>query len=453
MDGYGSYDGFDRPIWMLPSAKESEAPHCSNLQEQTSYPRPLPHHSQGAIGKPIMIMKKTLFIILALPFLAFARAPAPHHRKSPTPTPTPRHSPSPTATATATAAPTDKSPTPTATTTPVAKPSPTQPGSPPPATATPTAAVASARLSATGIIGGGSAAWTNAHCNGRYKKYYWIDIQPDSATSYNWSDIDSQVASATANKKKFVLLLQLNSGDPSKGLDGLPKWLTDAGAVPYPILNSNHDTSTYQYFSWDPVFQSNALTFIAALCDRYDGQIAQISMGGLGTTTEMHMPDTFPYPDGKDIAAASAAWVTACNKIIAQYAAHLHKSTFTAALALPFASPYGADSLNAVVNQSLTLYGSAIGFENWGLKVGSSQSYLPNAIIYNHSATNPVGFQMAGSTGGGGAPLGGTLREAMEAGVALKAQYLQVYGSDIVIDTLWPDLDAVTGELAPAPSQ
>ena len=155
-------------------------------------------------------------------------------------------------------------------------------------------------------------------------------------------------------------------------------------------------------------------------------------MGGLGSSTEMHMPDTFPYPDGKDIDAASAAWIISSNTIIAQYAAHLTRTPFVAALAVPFNGTVGTTALQSVVDTSLSLYGSRIGFENWGLNAESSTGYLPNAIIYDHRLTNPVGFQMTGNaTTGGGGDLRGTLRQAMEAGVAMGAQYLQVYGDDI----------------------
>ena len=65
-------------------------------------------------------------------------------------------------------------------------------------------------LSPSGIIGGGSAAFTNPHTSGRYKKYYWKDIQPTSGTTYNWSDVDSQITTAAANNKQFIVLLSLN---------------------------------------------------------------------------------------------------------------------------------------------------------------------------------------------------------------------------------------------------
>ena len=102
-------------------------------------------------------------------------------------------------------------------------------------------------LSPSGIIGGGSAAWTNPHTSGRYKKYYWKDIQPTSSTDYNWSDLDSQIATAAANKKQFVVLLNLNSGDPTAGIGALPSWLITAGAKAYPMVGTKTGETLYQY--------------------------------------------------------------------------------------------------------------------------------------------------------------------------------------------------------------
>ena len=307
-------------------------------------------------------------------------------------------------------------------------------------------------LSPSGIAGACPIGLTSPHSSTGYKKYYWVDLQPTSGTEYNWSDIDAQIAIAAANNKKFIVLLNLNSGNPSNGIAALPAWLINAGAKAYPLVGG-HGDPLYQFLPWDPVWQSNALAFIAAFCDRYDGQLASVSMGGLGSSTEMHMPEVFPYPDGKDINAASAAWIISSNTIIAQYAAHLTRTPFVAALAVPFAGTVGTTALQSVVDTSLSLYGSRIGFENWGLNAESSTGYLPNSIIYDHRLTNPVGFQMTGNaTTGGGGDLQGTLREAMEAGVAMGAQYLQVYGDDVANPAYAKDLDAVAAELLPPPN-
>lgn len=302
------------------------------------------------------------------------------------------------------------------------------------------------------------AAFTNSHCAGRFKKYYWKDIQPTSATAYDWSDIDSQIAAATANKKQFTVLLNLNSGDPAGGIGALPAWLIAAGAKAYGITNDNHGTVLYQFLPWDTVWQGNALTFIGAFCDRYDGQLASVSMGGLGTTTEMHLPTTFP--DGKTTEEAAVAYIFSSGAIIKQYGAHLHKTPFMMALAVPFAGKLGTDTLQTIVDSSLALYGARLGFENWGLNATSSSAFLPNKIIFDHRLTNPVGHQMTGSetTGGGGnlcgngGPTPPCLRAAMEAGVKLGDQYQQVFGEDVANSAYSTDLDAVTAELLPSPT-
>ena len=102
-------------------------------------------------------------------------------------------------------------------------------------------------LSPSGIIGGGSAAFTNAHTSGRYKKYYWKDLQPTSGAEYNWSDIDEQIATAAANNKQFIVLLNLNSGNPSDGIGALPSWLITAGAKAYPMVGTKTGETLYQY--------------------------------------------------------------------------------------------------------------------------------------------------------------------------------------------------------------
>ncbi len=56
------------------------------------------------------------------------------------------------------------------------------------------------------------------------------------------------------------------------------------------------------------------------------------------------------------------------------------------------------------------------------------------------------------ATTGGGGDLRGTLRQAMDAGVAMGAQYLQVYGDDVANPIYFDDLDAVAAQLLPPPN-
>lgn len=310
-----------------------------------------------------------------------------------------------------------------------------------------------------GIIGGGSASWTSPHTQGRYKKYYWVDIQPTSENDYSWTDLDSQIAEGYAQSppKQFIVLLNLNSGDGALGLAALPAWLIAKGAIAYETFDENNQIYTYKFLPWDPIFQQYALAFIAAFCDRYDGQIASVSMGGLGTSTEFGL--VLPSPDGKTNEEVADAWLPAAATITAQYAAHLKKTVFVAVIKNPISGTLGFNTLQTYVDNSLALYGSQLGFENWALSASTDQSFLPNSIIYNHRLTNPAGFQMTGSatTGGGGNLCGGSgspppcLRAAMDNGVSLGAQYLQVFGSDISNPLFFDDLDYISTVLLPPP--
>ena len=303
-------------------------------------------------------------------------------------------------------------------------------------------------VSPSGILSGSSTAFTNDHVDGRYRKFYWADFQPTDENNFSWDVLDGLVASAQSAGKTMVVNLNLNSPDPTKGLVGLPQWLIDKGATVYNV--DSHDSLLPAFLPWDPVWQSYALKFIAAFGDRYDGQIASVSMGGLGISTETHMPE--PSPDGKTTQEAADAWLASSSLIAAQYAAHLKQTSIIAAISVPYSGTAGINALQSFADNAVALYGKQMGFENWGLNANSSQNYLPNKIIYDHRLTNPVGFQMTGgATSGGGGDLQGTLREAMEAGVALGAQYLEVFGSDCDNPIYFDDLDAVSMELLPPP--
>lgn len=318
-------------------------------------------------------------------------------------------------------------------------------------------------ISPLGIMGGGSAAWTNPLCAGRYKKYYFVDLQPDNENSYKFGpndDIPQQIAQAKANNKKFTILLTLNSGDPSRDIAALPAWLIAKGAVAHHVYNSHQGSYLYQFLSWDPIFQLYAFQLIGTLCTMFDGDpLVSITMGGLGATCEIGIP--IPSPDGKTVAEALAAWQVSSAAFIAKYAMHLKQTAFIAALSNPVGVPDGGDvALQTMVTNALALHGNRIGFENWGLNANSSNSFGADKIIQDHSPTNPAGFQMTGNeTSGGGGDLCGQggghsppcLRLAMEAGVNLGAQYLQVFGDDVANPAYATDLAQVAAELAPSP--
>ena len=54
--------------------------------------------------------------------------------------------------------------------------------------------------------------WTNPHVQGVRVRLGWSDLQPKSATEYDWSPIDSAIASAQQNHKLLASLLRCSAG-------------------------------------------------------------------------------------------------------------------------------------------------------------------------------------------------------------------------------------------------
>lgn len=76
-------------------------------------------------------------------------------------------------------------------------------------------------------------------------------------------------------------------------------------------------------------------------------------------------------------------------------------------------------------------YSVRFGIMNCSLNARSSPQYPPNKLVGEFHDTNPVGLQFLTSTKGfGNHDLGGTLAQALDAGIALHAQYIEIYSTD-----------------------
>ena len=252
----------------------------------------------------------------------------------------------------------------------------------------------------------------------------WTDIQPMSAAEDDWSVIDQAVANAQANQKQLGISLAILS-DP-------PAWLTAIpGVKTYDLPVTNGQTLSV-VLPWDPIVQENIINFVTQLCLRYDGVVTYIVMGGMGLNTETNMPD--PEEIGLDMTLenAVAAWQDASNNIIDAYATHLSSTPCMMAAAIPFGGTDAPTALTDVVDRAAALYGERFGIMDWSLSGRGTQGSLPDALIAQYSRSNPVGFQFFCPVAGdrNGQTFGGTLEEALDAGIALGAQWLEIYGED-----------------------
>ena len=295
-----------------------------------------------------------------------------------------------------------------------------------------------------GLLQLGGDAWTNPVVNGLRFQVRWTDIQPDSETVFDWSSIDKQVANAqTYNKELGISLIILAAP---------PDWLTAIPGVKTYDLPPKDGLTMPIVLPWDPIVQSKIVNFVTQLCLRYDGLADYIVMGGLGYNTESYMPD--PADIGLDLTLSEAvtAWTGSSNTIIDAYGANLHSTPFIIAAGVPFTGTDAPTALMTVVSRAVTAYGQHFGVMQWGLSARSNTGYMPNALISQYSSTNPVGFQfLCPVAGNNGRTLGGTLEQTLDAGIALGAQWLEIYGEDADNPAYAAAFASASAALAPPP--
>ena len=264
--------------------------------------------------------------------------------------------------------------------------------------------------------------WTNPAVQGVRLRLKWTDVQPDDGNSFQWGIIDEALAQAQAHHKQIGLSIA--------ALAAAPNWLLAEGAKSYqlPSTRSGHQRSIV--LPWDPIVQHALLRLTKELGARYDGKLDYIAMNGLGAVIESYITPN-PATIGLSIEDAVARWSTSCNAIIDAHAAAFSSTPFIFTAAKPFAGPAAVVALKEVVGAAAKKYPGRFGIMDCSLNAHAAPRYVPHALVRQYSATNPVGLQFLCSTRGfGNHQLGGTLSEAMEAAIALKAQWVEVYPYD-----------------------
>jgi len=159
---------------------------------------------------------------------------------------------------------------------------------------------------------------------------------------------------------------------------------------------------------------------------------AQITVTGMGATGEsyfLHGQEDIPKFDA---AGGLPAWQKGAEAIIDMYA----KAFPTTPIILPAGAPIPGNAGEAALRQVLD-YGFGrhprhFGLIQCGLNAGAKAQFYLNGIIQSRSDQSPVGLQMAWSSKGNNAKLlKGTLREALDRGVELKAHWIEVYADDV----------------------
>jgi hypothetical protein len=269
----------------------------------------------------------------------------------------------------------------------------------------------------TGTVSESQACWTNTAIDGVRWRGGWNWVQKKVDGPYDWSGPDAALALAQKHGKQigisFVALMA-----PPEGLEaaGCKFVQLSYGNVPW----INH-----------PVFLAKWLDFIRAVGARYDGKVDYIAMGGLGRVIESGIGRTPSDMNALDALGGLRGWETAVKAITEAHAAAFHQTPFIFTAAKPYNSPAGRDTLERVLNYLAPKYPKRFGIMNCSLNAHSGTDYLPNELVRKWSSTNPCGLQFLTSTQGfKGHSMGGSLAEALQAGVRLGAHWLEIYRRD-----------------------
>ena len=265
-----------------------------------------------------------------------------------------------------------------------------------------------------------SPSWTNPNIDGMRLRPIWSDVQPGPAT-YDWSDIDELLDLATQHGK--FIGLSVSAGTCT------PRWVYDAGATEYHLQDGSHLSMP---LPWDSVFQSKWLPFVRAMGQRYDGNPAlrYVVISGLGQFIETFLARTTADNSALTALGGPPAWEAAAKQIIAAYAEAFPKTPFFITASKPFLGAETITNLKTVIDWAVATYPRRFGIMNATLNAQSNANYYPNLAIYTYYHTQPTGFQMLCSAIHDPQRLGGTLNDALTAGVLLGAKYVELYQDD-----------------------
>ena len=259
--------------------------------------------------------------------------------------------------------------------------------------------------------------WNNPALDGVRWRSGWNRVQKKVDGPYDWSGPDAALALAQKHGKQigisFVALMA-----PPDGLEAAGCKFVQLSYGRLPWIN-------------DPVFLAKWSDFIKAAGARYDGKVDYIAMGGLGRVIESGIGRKPSDMATLDALGGLAGWESAVKAITAAHAAAFQQTPFIFTAAKPYRSPEGNATLRRVINELTPKYPRRFGIMDCSLNAHSGTGYLPNELVRKWSATNPCGLQFLTSTRGfNGHSMGGSLAEALDAGVRLGAHWIEIYHLD-----------------------
>jgi hypothetical protein len=290
-----------------------------------------------------------------------------------------------------------------------------------------------------GLFEIGGDAWTNPGISGWRAEIKWSAANPADGV-YDWSRIDGLIANSVQYQRQIGLSITLLSSPPDwvTKLPGAKTYYTSLGPDPMVL-------------PFDPVVQPRIIAFIEALCQHFDDRLDYIVMGGLGYKTESYMPLPSEIGLNMTVTDYTDAWVSSSALLIDTYNQNLSATPFILASGAPFSDPQAAAAIMAIINHGL-LYPN-FGMMQWGLNATSNNGFFINKLIQDNSSDRSTGFQLTGASDGSvGGDLKGTLEQALDAGVGLGADWIEIYAVDAMNPAYVSLLAAINSELKALPA-
>ncbi len=285
----------------------------------------------------------------------------------------------------------------------------------------------------------------------RYKSG-WAKIQPTDANTFNWTSIDSAIAVAAAHGKKLCISIGAGLGTPS--------WVYTTSPVVYKYHMTETDQDTGQSIGdqplpWDTAYQAKWAAFVAAFAARYESNptLSYVVIGGFmqnfNSTIALTDGDfnaieaiaknppsgypglTTPYAD------FSAAYVPAAEKVVGMFATNFATTPIILTLFRVVPGDLGVTLQNVVPDWAKVTYPNHFGTMISALYAVPAP-HTPPPVPFSF----PKGFQMVDKTSNTArvyidpdpiplplAPI--PLLDALEHGVTLGGQYVEVYEDDL----------------------
>ena len=252
----------------------------------------------------------------------------------------------------------------------------------------------------------------------------WKDLAPSKGV-YDWTSVDNLFEIAAEHDRTIGLSV-------TAGIYA-PQWVYDAGATKYKLLDGSGDSMP---LPWDSTFQSKWLGFVRAMGVRYESNptLGYVVISGLSQQIESYLSSTSADDAALEALGGIDAWVAAAEKIIGVYATSFPTTPFFITASRVFTDDFDNVALSQVIEWGVATYPGRFGIMTSTLNADSSTTYYPNEAINTYKNTQPVGFQMLCSSIKDPKRLGGTLDEALLAGIGLGGEFVEVYQSDADAD-------------------